>query len=335
MARLTHLQPMATYGIGATALLPARGFCPDGRLFIKREASNMGGSIKARTAYYILQDLCQRVGELAGRTLIESTSGNLGIALARLGNDLGLRVICAVDPTVAQEKLALIEAAGGEICVVDPGGCPDFRAARIAHVKRIADELGHLWPNQYANEAGMRAHADTTGPEIWADTAGQVDMVVSAVGTGGTICGLGQFFRKTGRPVSIVGVEPVGSTIFGGSPGPYLSSGSGLDGPSVLVQQHGSLIDFFAKVPDSAAITACLEFSNCEDFDVGLTGIAAALVGRQLARRYPDKLVVAVAADGADNYRSVLVGTSVGGLIDTPQSLALEPPPWTCELNPT
>ena len=335
MAGLTRLRPMAAYGIGATALVAARGFCPDGQLLIKRETSNLGGSIKARTAYFILQDLCQRVGDLAGRTLIDSTSGNLGIALARLGSDLGLRVICAVDPTVAEEKLAIIEAAGGEVCVVDPAGCPDFRAARIAYVKRTAEELGHFWPNQYANEAGMRAHADSTGPEIWAATGGQVDTVVSAVGTGGTICGLGQFFRQTGRPVSIVGVEPVGSTIFGGSTGPYLSSGSGLDGPSALVRRHGGVIDLFAKVSDAAAIAACLEFSNREDFDVGLTGAAAALVGRHLASRHPDKRVVVIAADGADNYRSALAGNNAGVPADAAQSLVLEQPPWTFALSPT
>jgi cysteine synthase len=316
------------YGIGMTGLVPARSFCPEGRLFIKREDGNLGGSIKARTAYFILKDLCRRMGDLAGLTLIESTSGNLGIALARLGADLGVRVLCAVDPTVATEKLAMLAEAGGEIRMVHQAGGQDFRAARIAYVKKQAEETNCIWPNQYSNEVGMLAHEATTGPEIWAETNGLVDIVVVSVGTGGTICGIGSFLRSCGRDVLVVGVEPVGSIIFGGEPGPYLSSGAGLDGPSPLLQRHGSVIDLYAKVADDLAIAACREFAAKEPFGIGITGAASALVGRQLARLHPDKLVVAIAADGAENYRTIIDSLHVQPNIVRNAEFRLLPPAW-------
>lgn len=316
------------YGIGATELVPALSFCPEGGLFIKRESKNFGGSIKARTAYFILKDLCERMGDLAGLTLIESTSGNLGIALARLGADLGVRVLCAVDPTVAAEKLAMLAQAGGEVRMVEQVEGQDFRATRIAYVMKQAKETGCIWPNQYANEAGMLAHESTTGPEILSATNGRVDMVVAAVGTGGTICGIGRFLRSSGRNVVMVGVEPVGSTIFGGEPGAYLSSGAGMDGPSSLLQRHGRVVDLYAKVPDDVAIAACREFAAKEPFGIGITGAASALVGRQLARLHPDKIVVAIAADGVENYRTTMASVSAPPGSDRTVEFRLLPTPW-------
>jgi cysteine synthase A len=204
----------------------------------------------------------------------------------------------------------------------------DFRAARIAYVRKQAEEAGWFWPNQYANEAGMLAHEATTGPEIWAATAGRVDIVVVAVGTGGTVCGIGRFLRSVDRDVCVVGVEPVGSTIFGGEAAAYLSSGAGLDGPSPLVQRHGSVIDLYAKVADDVAIAACREFAAKEPFGIGITGAAAALVARQLARRDPAKLVVAIAADSAENYRTIVASVPAPPGVDPDQEIGLHRPPW-------
>jgi cysteine synthase len=316
------------YGIGGTSLFRASSFCPEGCLFVKRESDNFGGSIKARTAYFILKDLCERMGDLSGLTLIESTSGNLGIALARLGADLGVRVLCAVDPTVATEKLAMLAEAGGEIRMVNQVDSLDFRAARIAYVKKQAEEAGCIWPNQYANEAGMLAHEVTTGPEIWAATNGRVDIVVVAVGTGGTICGIGRFLKSTGRNVLVVGVEPVGSTIFGGEPGAYLSSGAGMDGPSSLLQRYGLVVDLFTKVTDYVAIGACKEFAAREPFGIGITSAASALVARQLAAQHPDKLVVSIAADAAENYHTTIASVHAPPRSDRIEEFRLLPPPW-------
>lgn len=311
---MNHLRALADCGIGRTPCLAASRFCPEGRLLIKLESGNRSGSIKARTAWYLLDESVRAGRVKQGSTLVESTSGNLGLALADLGRQVGASTVCVVDPTVSEAKISKLVAAGAEVLFARlDEKFRDYPTARIAEVERLVKERGWIWLNQYATPAGMKAHEETTGPEIWTDTAGRIDCVVAAVGTGGTICGIGRYLKQVAPAIQVVAVEPVGSTIFGGHPGPFISAGSGLAGPSSLVKRFGNVIDFVAKVPDAMAASICNSFAQTEAFTVGITGAAAAAVARQIIIQHPDWSVVALAADGCENYADALKATDLVG----------------------
>ncbi|MDR6774847.1 pyridoxal-phosphate dependent enzyme [Azospirillum sp. BE72] len=302
---MRRLRNMRDYGIGGTPLHWARDFCPQGQLALKLEQSNATGSIKARTAYYLLADMIQRGDIEPGCRIVESTSGNLGLALAALAAEIGVGVTCLVDPTVVERKVDRLRACGAEVRVVERGGHPDHRSARMAEAERLGRRSGWLWPNQYANEAGMLAHEETTGPEILQALDGRVDVVVAPVGTGGTLLGIGRALKAHRPGIRLVAVEPEGSTIFGGRPGHYLSAGAGLHEPSPLLRRYGRCIDGFSKVDDETAIRTCLAVAECEPCTIGITAGAAVAVAARIAARNPDLVVVAIVPDAADNYEQI------------------------------
>jgi cysteine synthase len=133
---------------------------------------------------------------------------------------------------------------------------------------------------------------------------GLVDYVLSSVGSGGTICGIGLYMKQQSPATSIIAIEPKGSAIFGGETGSYLSAGAGMSYPPGLIKEHGHVIDYFCQVDDAAALRACEQFGSAEGFCVGITAGSVLVVASYLADRYPDKRIVAVAADGGDKYTS-------------------------------
>lgn len=302
------LSSIASYGIGATPMHRVCAFCQQGQLFLKFEQCNATGSIKARTAHFIVEDLIRRRMIEPGMTIVESTSGNLGVALALFGNEIGVSVVCLVDPTVPNSKVQRLREAGAEIRVVDLDDHVDYRSARMAKADRLSRQAGWVWPNQYENSAGMSAHEKTTGPEIWDALEGKVDCVVAAVGTGGTICGIARALKMRKPDVEIVAVEPLGSTIFGGTPSSYISAGAGLHEPSPLLHRHGRYIDRFAKVSDAIAIQTCHAIAHIENVSVGPTAGAAIAVAHRLAVAGPNRVVVAIVPDGSEGYDDILDG---------------------------
>lgn len=302
---MRRLRDMREYGIGGTPLHWACDFCPQGQLALKLEQFNATGSIKARTAYYLLADMIRR-GEIeSGCRIVESTSGNLGLALAALTAEIGVDVTCLVDPTVVERKVDRLRACGAEVRVVERGGHPDHRSARMAEAERLGRQPGWLWPNQYASEAGMLAHEETTGPEILRELAGRVDVVVAPVGTGGTLVGIARALKAHRPGIRMVAVEPEGSTIFGGRPGCYLSAGAGLHEPSPLLLRHARYVDGFSKVDDETAIQTCLAVAEREPCSIGITAGAAVAVAAHIATGNPDQIVVAIVPDAADNYEQI------------------------------
>jgi cysteine synthase len=300
------LGTLADYGIGNTPLHRAERYCPSGNLYLKLEKLNPNGSIKDRTAFYMIQDLvdCGRLNRHV--KLVESSSGNLGLALGFFATRFAIQFVCLIDPSIPSEKVNQLELAGVEVRVVRAGKEGDYRQARIRLAQELDQSQGFIWTNQYDNLANVKAHYESTGPEIWAQTQGCVDYVVCPVGTGGTICGVGRFLKERSPSIRIVAVEPRGSTIFGGIPGPYLSVGTGMVHPSGIIVRYGSIIDQFAQIEDRASLHECMEFCKSEQISVGVSTGSALVVARCLAERHREKTVVALAPDGGENYGVLL-----------------------------
>ena len=296
------------YTLVPTPIHRAETFCQTRNLYVKLEGRGRHGSIKERAAYYIIRDLLLR-GELrSGVSLVESSSGNLGLSLGLFCRQLDIRFLCLVDPTVPAEKLEELAGHGVETTIVDLAGHSSYRDARIEMAARLDRQPGWVWTRQYENPANAQAHSETTGPEIWSQMGEQVDYVVCSVGSGGTVCGIGQFFKRHHPSTMVVGVEPLGSTIFGGSSGCYLSVGAGLSHPPGLVQQFGSVIDCFAQVADADSLKACLRFQTAEGLLLGVTSGATLAVAHELAVLHPDRTVVAISPDDGSHYLSILKG---------------------------
>lgn len=295
-----RLGPPAEYGIGMTTMITAP-IDGGGVVHVKLENSNFTGSIKDRTAYFLLWGL-MRSGRLRpGDSVVESTSGNLGTSLARFGQLLGFDVLCVVDDGVPAAKIDKLHKAGARVEVASKGDYPDPRAARIAKVRALSTLPGHVWPNQYENPMGVLAHSATTAPEIWRALGRVPDVVVVPVGTGGTVCGIGRYacLRRSGA--RIIAVEPLGSTIFGGESGHYLGVGAGLREPSSLLRRFGGVIDSFVKIPDSVAIASAAHWID-KGVELGITAGGAMAVAVQLASRHPDWVVVTLAPDDCGSY---------------------------------
>ena len=311
--RTMNLKSFTEYGLGNTPLYRSAAYCPSGNLYVKLESANPNGSVKDRIAHYIIRDLIV-AGRLKPNTnLVESSSGNLGLAIAYFARELGVRFLCLVDPLMAPEKLRELQDAGVEVHIVSLGNSPDYRSARIQMARGLDGRPDWIWTNQYDNLANFKSHFETTGPEIWTQTGGQLDFVVCSVGTGGTICGIAHYLKRQNPAVTIIAVEPRGSTIFGGGPGEYLSVGAGMRQPSGILKQYGHAIDYYCQVDDRDSLRECAEILYAENLSVGVTTGSVLVVALCLAAQHSDKNVVAVAPDGGEKYADLLSGIIPSG----------------------
>jgi cysteine synthase len=292
------------FGIGRTALIPLPGLARRGRVTLKAEYANPFGSVKDRTAAYLIAWALDTYG--SNVRVVESTSGNLGLALARIGCALGLQTTLVMDESLPETRIRDARDAGAEVELVRecrPG--LTFRDTRIALAAEIGSREGSVWLNQYSNLAGMRAHQEGTGPEIWEGAATAVDAVVASVGTGGTICGISAARPADSRAPLIVGVEPIGSTIFGGSAGDYLPAGSGMRGVPGIIKECRTLINICAQVPDNVAAHFSVTLRDRFGLRIGLTTGAAVAVAVLLAERDACH-VVAIAPDHGDAFEPAM-----------------------------
>jgi len=283
----------------------AVSYCASRNLFVKLEKHNPLGSIKDRTAYFIIRDLIDTGRLYPGIKLVESSSGNLGLALDYFAKKIGVEFVCLIDPTLPIEKKHQLESHGVSLKIVDLGSSKTYRDARILMADMLDAQPEWIWTRQYDNPANVLSHYKTTGPEIWRQTNNKVDVVVCSVGTGGTICGIGSYLKEQYPDVKIIAVEPLGSTIFGGVPGCYLSVGSGMSTPSQLIKKYGSVIDCWTQVSDIDALFACQQFMNLEKISLGVTAGSALVVAKSIAQKHPDQIVVSVAPDGGENYSTI------------------------------
>ena len=273
------------------------------RLLAKLEYLNPAGSAKDRVARAMIDDAEASGALKPGAAIIEPTSGNTGLGLAAVGVTRGYRVIIVMPDTMSAERRILMKAYGAELVLTE--GAKGMAGA-IEKAQELAREIpGSFIPGQFDNPANPRAHYETTGPEIWADAGGQVDVFVAGVGTGGTLTGVGRYLREKNPAVRIVAVEPARSPLrSGGQAGPHGLQGIGANFvPAVL---DTSLYDEVIPVTDEDAFAMGRRLGRCEGVVAGISSGAALWAAAQLAKRpeYAGRTIVALLPDTGDRYLS-------------------------------
>lgn len=270
----------------------------------KYEATNPGGSIKDRIAKAIVEDAEKNSRLAPGGTIIEPTSGNTGVGLAMVAAERGYKLILTMPETMSIERRKLAAAYGAQI-VLTPGA--DGMRGAIAKADEIHDATpGSIIAGQFVNPANPRAHYETTGPEIWADTEGTVDAIVAGVGTGGTISGTAKFLKEHKPEVYAVAVEPAESPVLsGGKPGGHKIQGIGAG--FVPENYDAEVVDEVLPVSSPDAIATKKSLSERAGLLVGISAGAAVTAAIKLAERpeFAGKTIVAILPDTGERYLSM------------------------------
>jgi S-sulfo-L-cysteine synthase (O-acetyl-L-serine-dependent) len=289
-------EPELWQAVGNTPLLPVELATGQGRLSLKAEWLNPGGSVKDRAAREILRDaLCR--GELPGRRLLDASSGNTGIAYAMLGAAAGIEVTICLPANASPERRSLLEIYGAEVVLTDRMEGTEGATQRAREM--IGDQPDrYYFADQYSNPANTRAHRETTGPEIWAQTAGQITHFVAAMGTTGTMMGTGGFLKEQNPEIRLIGVQP---------DSPY----HGLEGlkhlattthPPALYDPR--LPDVVAEIATETADRTARRLAREFGYLVGWSAGAAVAAGLDILRQEPDAYVVVIGCDTGVRYLS-------------------------------
>lgn len=293
--------------IGNTPLLELRGmekkYQLKARLLAKLEYLNPSGSVKDRAALGMLKDALKKGLIAPGATIVEPTSGNTGIGLAALAASEGFHLILTMPETMSVERRNILKAYGAEIVLTDG---TQGMAGAIEKAKELVEQIpGSFLPGQFENPANARAHFETTGPELWRDTDGNIDVFVSAVGSGGTITGTGQYLRQQKPEIRIIAVEPETSPVLsGGAAGAHKIQGIGAGFvPEVLDTE---IFDEIMTVDNEEPFAMARELAKTEGILVGISSGAALYAAVQAAARPENegKTVVVLLPDSADRYYS-------------------------------
>jgi cysteine synthase len=300
--RLNDIRELIGNGDNPTPLVRLNRVAPEGAgpLYLKLEWYNPFGSIKDRTALYLLRGMAER-GELDGREIVEPTSGNTGLALAALAAVMGLPITITIPEDVSEEKRVLLRMLGAHVrAAPDDMGPPDHpRDSAIALAHSLAESEAtrdrYVMPNQYDNPDNIRAHYETTGPEVWAQTEGRVRCFLAGYGTCGTVTGVARYLKEREPGVRVIAIEP--------RPGhriPGLKNLSESKPPAILDR---SLIDEVIRVDDEAAYATAKRLFREEGLIVGPSTGAIAYAALTLERG-PDELAVAISPDSGLKYAS-------------------------------
>lgn len=293
--------------IGKTPLMELTGieqkYGLDAKIIAKLEMFNPGGSIKDRIAKAMLDDAEKRGVLTKDSVIIEPTSGNTGIGLASVAAARGYTIIIVMPETMSVERRVTMKAYGAELVLTD--GTKGMSGA-IEKAKELAAETpGAFIPGQFVNPANPEAHYLTTGPEIWEDTDGKVDIFVAGVGTGGTLTGTGRYLKEKDPSVKVVAVEPAASPVLsGGEPGPHKIQGIGAGFiPEILDTE---IYDEVIQIENEDALAMGGEFGKIEGLLVGISAGAAVKAAVELAKRPENagKNIVVIIPDTGDRYLS-------------------------------
>lgn len=271
---------------------------------VKVESLNPGGSVKDRVGLAMISEAEHRGLLKPGGTIIEATAGNTGVGLAMVAAVKNYRCIFVLPDKMSNEKIALLKAYGAEVVVTATNVPPDSPESYNGVADRLAREIPGAWrPNQFANLANPEIHYRTTGPEIWEQTEGRVTVFVAAVGTGGTLSGVARYLKERNPDIRIVGADPDGSVLSGGSPKAWKVEGIGED--FVPKTFNSQLVDEWVRISDTESFQYAKALSRREGILAGGssgTNVAAALkYARRLGR---DQVVVTIVCDTGRNYLS-------------------------------
>ncbi|MBQ8178921.1 MAG: cysteine synthase A [Candidatus Methanomethylophilaceae archaeon] len=311
---------MRTYGnvtelVGHTPLLELKRIEEENglkaRVLVKLELFNPAGSVKDRIAKAMVDDAEERGLLKPGSVIVEPTSGNTGIGLASVAAAKGYRIILTMPETMSVERRNILKAYGAELVLTE--GSKGMKGAIEAAERIAAETPGSFQPRQFSNEVNPRVHHETTGPEIWDDTDGTVDVFVAGVGTGGTITGVGSYLKSRNPDIRVVAVEPDSSPVLSeGRPGPHKIQGIGAGFvPDVL---DTDVYDEIVRVRDEDAFETGREIARKEGVLVGISSGAALWTAIQLAKRPENegKTIVALLADTGERYLSSAMFNTTG-----------------------
>ncbi|GGD68841.1 cysteine synthase A [Lacimicrobium alkaliphilum] len=299
-------------------------------IYLKCEFQNPGGSIKDRAALQMVQDAMQKGQLKSGMTIVEGTAGNTGIGLALVAKSYGMQMLAVMPNDQAKEKERVLELYGAKLMTVDP--CPFVNPNHFYHRARSQAEQhkDHWWANQFENTSNARAHYLHTGPEIWKQSQGKVDILVSAAGTGGTIAGNSMYLKEQNPDLKVWLVDPDGSGIYH-----YLKSGEYKNHGSSITEGIGIMrlvenfrqasIDYGINLPDSDLVTIARYVRNKDGIVLGSSS-ALNVAGALFAALYsgPGKSVVTFACDLGERSASKLYNTAYlqqKGLLDCPKDV--------------
>lgn len=293
--------------IGNTPLVRLNGYRRSRKLkadlLAKLEYLNPAGSVKDRVAWYMLKDAKEKGLLKEGSTVIEPTSGNTGIGLAAIAASRGYRTVIVMPDSMSVERRNILKAYGAEIVLTD--GALGMKGA-IARAKELADQIPDSFiPGQFTNKANPQAHYETTGPEIWKDTGGAVDILVSGVGTGGTLTGAGRYLKEKNPEIRVVAVEPKDSAVLsGGKPGSHKLQGIGA-GFLPLTLDTG-VYDEVIAVTTGEAYEAARTLAREDGVLAGISSGAAMYAAELLAGRSENrgKNIVVILPDSGEKYLS-------------------------------
>lgn len=310
---MSKIYTKATELIGNTPLLEVKNFCQaqgieNATILAKLEYLNPAGSVKDRIALKMIEDAEEKGILKPGATIIEPTSGNTGIGIASVAAAKGYKAILTLPETMSVERRNLLKAYGAELVLTEG---PKGMKGAIAKAEELQQSIpGSVILGQFDNKANPAAHLATTGPEIWNDTDGKVDIFVAGVGTGGTVTGIGQYLKSKNPNIKIVAVEPADSPVLsGGNPGPHKLQGIGAGFvPSVL---NTEIYDEIITITTDEAFDGGRTIAKKEGILVGITSGAAVAAAKKLALRPENagKTIVALLPDSGDRYLSTAMFT--------------------------
>jgi len=299
----------------------------------KAEFMNPGQSVKDRTALFIVEDAIQKGQLRPGGVIVEGTAGNTGIGLALVGNAMGFRTVIVIPDTQSQEKKDMLRLCGAELVEVPavPYAHPNNYvkvSGRLAAQLAKTEANGAIWANQFDNVANRQGHADTTGPEIWAQTDGKVDGFVCSVGTGGTLAGVGTALKKRNPQVRVALADPMGAALYSYyTTGKLAAEGTsiteGIGQGRITKNLEGAPIDVAYRIPDEEALSVIFDLLEHEGLCVGgSSGINVAGAVRLAQEMGPGHTIVTVLADYGMRYQSRLFNP------DFLRKKGLPVPPW-------